>query len=250
MRRLSHGSIAFRIGFLAIGDQHCAARCFPAARHASHAGRVAWPGAAAWRRYRQGSALYDFRCHAARRDRSSAHSRRRRIDAKNGRRLLAAVQKQGGWWSAAAWKDRRARHPRRGQQCRRQASARWRSGRSGSLPARLPIFRFISSLSSRSRLATDRSRTCRGCRSCPTCSHRHVVELGGDQSQDRRALGIQQGDLVEIASLVGTLRAAAILSPGIAPDLLAMPVGQGHENFGRLCERSRRKSALDPRAAY
>jgi anaerobic selenocysteine-containing dehydrogenase len=46
-------------------------------------------------------------------------------------------------------------------------------------------------------------------------------------------LGIQQGDLVEIASPVGTLRAAAVLSPGIAPDLLAMPVGQGHENFGR-----------------
>ena len=26
----------------------------------------------------------------------------------------------------------------------------------------------------------------------------------------------------------------AILSPGIAPDLIAMPVGQGHENFGRF----------------
>lgn len=46
-------------------------------------------------------------------------------------------------------------------------------------------------------------------------------------------LGIQPGDLVEIASQVGTLRAAAVLSPGIAPDLLAMPVGQGHEDFGR-----------------
>jgi anaerobic selenocysteine-containing dehydrogenase len=46
-------------------------------------------------------------------------------------------------------------------------------------------------------------------------------------------LGIQQGDLVEITSPVGPLRAAAVLSPGIAPDLIAMPVGQGHENFGR-----------------
>jgi menaquinone reductase, molybdopterin-binding-like subunit len=46
-------------------------------------------------------------------------------------------------------------------------------------------------------------------------------------------LGIQQGDLVELASQAGTLRTAAVLSPGIAPDLLAMPVGQGHENFGR-----------------
>jgi menaquinone reductase, molybdopterin-binding-like subunit len=47
-------------------------------------------------------------------------------------------------------------------------------------------------------------------------------------------LGIKQGDLVEIASQQGTLRAAAILSPGIAPDLVAMPVGQGHENFTRF----------------
>jgi len=46
-------------------------------------------------------------------------------------------------------------------------------------------------------------------------------------------LGIQQGDLVEITSQAGSLRVAAMLSPGIAPDLLAMPVGQGHDTFGR-----------------
>ena len=47
-------------------------------------------------------------------------------------------------------------------------------------------------------------------------------------------LGIKQGDLVEIASPQGSVHAAAILSPGIAPDMVAMPVGQGHENFGRF----------------
>ncbi len=46
--------------------------------------------------------------------------------------------------------------------------------------------------------------------------------------------GIKPGDLVEIASQQGSLRAAAVLSPGIAPDMVAMPVGQGHENFGRF----------------
>jgi anaerobic selenocysteine-containing dehydrogenase len=46
--------------------------------------------------------------------------------------------------------------------------------------------------------------------------------------------GIQQGDLVEIASDQGKVRAPAVLSPGIAPDVVAMPVGQGHENFGRF----------------
>jgi anaerobic selenocysteine-containing dehydrogenase len=46
-------------------------------------------------------------------------------------------------------------------------------------------------------------------------------------------LSIQQGDLVEVASQHGKLRAPAILYPGIAPDVVAMPVGQGHEHFTR-----------------
>jgi anaerobic selenocysteine-containing dehydrogenase len=46
-------------------------------------------------------------------------------------------------------------------------------------------------------------------------------------------LGIAQGDLVEISSSQGTLRAPALLSPGIAPDVIAMPVGQGHQSFTR-----------------
>jgi anaerobic selenocysteine-containing dehydrogenase len=46
-------------------------------------------------------------------------------------------------------------------------------------------------------------------------------------------MGIAQGDLLDIASTRGTLRAPALLSPGIAPDLLAMPIGQGHETYTR-----------------
>jgi len=46
-------------------------------------------------------------------------------------------------------------------------------------------------------------------------------------------LRIEQGDVVEVASPHGKLRASALLSPGIAPDVLAMPVGQGHRNFTR-----------------
>src|SRR5882672_2387958 len=46
-------------------------------------------------------------------------------------------------------------------------------------------------------------------------------------------LNIAQGDLVDVTSSQGTLRAPAIVSPGIAPDVIAMPVGQGHESFTR-----------------
>ena len=46
-------------------------------------------------------------------------------------------------------------------------------------------------------------------------------------------LGIRQGDIVEIASGQGALRTAAMISPGIAPDVVAMPVGQGHRTYTR-----------------
>jgi anaerobic selenocysteine-containing dehydrogenase len=46
-------------------------------------------------------------------------------------------------------------------------------------------------------------------------------------------LGIAQGDVVDVTSAHGTVRTAAYLSPGIAPDVLAMPAGQGHATFTR-----------------
>jgi anaerobic selenocysteine-containing dehydrogenase len=46
-------------------------------------------------------------------------------------------------------------------------------------------------------------------------------------------LGVGDGDVVEVASAHGTVRAPAVHTPGIAPDVVAMPVGQGHETFTR-----------------
>jgi anaerobic selenocysteine-containing dehydrogenase len=46
-------------------------------------------------------------------------------------------------------------------------------------------------------------------------------------------MGIADGDLVDITSSQGTLRVPAVIFPGIAPDIVAMPVGQGHEHFTR-----------------
>jgi len=46
-------------------------------------------------------------------------------------------------------------------------------------------------------------------------------------------LMIKQGDLVQVTSPHGSLEAPALITPGIAPDVIAMPVGQGHENFTR-----------------
>ena len=46
-------------------------------------------------------------------------------------------------------------------------------------------------------------------------------------------LGIAEGDVVEISSPHGSVRAPAVIFPGLAPDVIAMPVGQGHETFTR-----------------
>ncbi|HWW86350.1 MAG TPA: molybdopterin dinucleotide binding domain-containing protein, partial [Vicinamibacterales bacterium] len=46
-------------------------------------------------------------------------------------------------------------------------------------------------------------------------------------------LNVQTGDVVEVVSSRGALRVPAVLSPGIAPDVIAIPVGQGHTSFTR-----------------
>jgi anaerobic selenocysteine-containing dehydrogenase len=38
---------------------------------------------------------------------------------------------------------------------------------------------------------------------------------------------------VEVTSSRGTVTAGVVVFPGLAPDIVAMPVGQGHKNFTR-----------------
>jgi anaerobic selenocysteine-containing dehydrogenase len=56
------------------------------------------------------------------------------------------------------------------------------------------------------------------------------VEINAKKAEE---LGVHQGDIIEVTSTQGSLRAPAFLNPGIAPDAVAMPVGQGHTNFTR-----------------
>ena len=51
--------------------------------------------------------------------------------------------------------------------------------------------------------------------------------------QTAERMHIAQGDLVDVRSTQGVVRAPAMIFPGIAPDVIAMPVGQGHEHFTR-----------------
>ena len=49
-------------------------------------------------------------------------------------------------------------------------------------------------------------------------------------------LDVEEGDIVEIASPSGTIQAPVVIYPGIRPDVVAMPIGQGHSTYGRYAE--------------
>jgi anaerobic selenocysteine-containing dehydrogenase len=50
-------------------------------------------------------------------------------------------------------------------------------------------------------------------------------------------LGIKDGDLLRVTSSQGSVEAPAVVFPAIMPDVIAMPVGQGHESFGRYANQ-------------
>ncbi len=50
------------------------------------------------------------------------------------------------------------------------------------------------------------------------------------------SLGISQGDLVEVTSPRSSLRLPAVVYPGIRPDMVAIPLGQGHHGGGRYAK--------------
>jgi anaerobic selenocysteine-containing dehydrogenase len=49
-------------------------------------------------------------------------------------------------------------------------------------------------------------------------------------------LGIAFGDLVEVISPRGSLKLPAVIYPGIRPDMVAIPLGQGHQEMGRYAK--------------
>jgi len=49
-----------------------------------------------------------------------------------------------------------------------------------------------------------------------------------------KALEVQEGDVLDIRSAHGSIRVKAYLMPGIHPGSVAVPIGQGHESYGRF----------------
>jgi anaerobic selenocysteine-containing dehydrogenase len=61
------------------------------------------------------------------------------------------------------------------------------------------------------------------------------------------ALGIKDGDTIEVETPHGSLRAPAVIYPAIRPDTIAMPYGQGHTAYGRYASgRGVNAGQVDP----
>lgn len=59
------------------------------------------------------------------------------------------------------------------------------------------------------------------------------VELNPETA---RSLGVDNNDIVRVISPYGELEVPVVVYPGIRPDVVAIPVGQGHGDFGRFAE--------------
>ena len=50
------------------------------------------------------------------------------------------------------------------------------------------------------------------------------------------ALGLSDNDVVQVESPYGSLEAPVVIYPGIRPDVVAIPIGQGHQDYGRFAQ--------------
>jgi anaerobic selenocysteine-containing dehydrogenase len=67
------------------------------------------------------------------------------------------------------------------------------------------------------------------------------VELNPETA---RSLGVSNNDVVQVESPHGVLEMPVVVFPGIRPDVVAMPVGQGHQDYGRFARPSSSSNPL------
>ncbi|MET0659021.1 MAG: molybdopterin-dependent oxidoreductase [Steroidobacteraceae bacterium] len=51
-----------------------------------------------------------------------------------------------------------------------------------------------------------------------------------------KKLGVAEGDVVDVQSAHGRISAPVVIYPAIRPDVVAMPIGQGHSGYGRYAQ--------------
>ena len=148
------------------------------------------------------------------------------INAKDGDDFWSKIQEQGGWWGEEATVAPRAKPVENSFSAMKYQDAEF-AGSVGEYP-----FHFLPYATP--QLYDGRHANLPWMQEIPEVLSTGMwgtwVEIN---PRAAAALQIEQGDLVEVASPHGKVRAPALLSPGIGPDMIAIPVGQGHEDYGR-----------------
>jgi menaquinone reductase, molybdopterin-binding-like subunit len=148
------------------------------------------------------------------------------ISAKDGDEFWNKLQEQGGWWSLEANAAPRAKTTLGAFSAVKSQDAEF-AGSIGEYPFHLlpyPTQQFYDGRHANLPWMQELSEV------LSTGMWGTWVEINPGVAA---TLQIEQGDLVEVTSPHGKVRAPALLSPGIAPDVIAIPVGQGHEEYGR-----------------
>lgn len=66
-----------------------------------------------------------------------------------------------------------------------------------------------------------------------TATWRTWVEINLKKAEE---MGIREGQIIKVASQYGTIEALAYPHPGVSPDVISVPIGQGHAAGGRYAE--------------
>ena len=157
----------------------------------------------------------------------------------------------GGWWGTPASSEQRAES--KGQTTRvnfvmppQPVAARAFAGDAPQMP-------FMLHLSPSAAFADGRTAHLPWLQEMPdpmtTVMWGSWVEINPETAH---TLEIHEGDVLTIASPQGTIELPAFLYPGLRPDVIAIPVGQGHTQFGRYAQNVGAnplrisQSALDP----
>jgi menaquinone reductase, molybdopterin-binding-like subunit len=148
------------------------------------------------------------------------------IKAKAGDEFWKTIQEQGGWWSAEESPAPKAKVAARSISAAKNQEAEF-AGAVGEYP-----FNFLPYATQ--QFYDGRHANLPWMQELPEVLSTGMwgtwVEINPRVAESLR---IEQGDILEVASPHGKVRAPALLSPGIAPEVIAMPVGQGHEEYGR-----------------
>jgi anaerobic selenocysteine-containing dehydrogenase len=145
------------------------------------------------------------------------------VRAANDKLFWNTVLQRGGWWDTNARGE--GHDPRSGQYSFPTAAQTPSTGGSGNFHL-IPF--------ETTGLTDGRGADLPWLQATPdpitTATWQTWVEINLKKAEE---MGIKEGDVVEVTSEQGSIEALAYPHPGISPDVVAIPVGQGHKGGGR-----------------